>query len=84
MHTVTLLLIVFKYFCYDAIEMTGPFFSEELSLFDDADKSLMLSITNAPLVKRQYGNMMVVGQSLLVGNYETIIIVTMIAEFVLS
>lgn len=80
MHTVTLLLIVFKYFCYDAIEM----FSEELSLFDDADKSLMLSITNAPLVKRQYGNMMVVGQSLLVGNYETIIIVTMIAEFVLS
>ena len=39
----------FKYSCYDAIEMTGPFFSEELPQFDDADKALMLSITNTPI-----------------------------------
>ena len=39
----------FKYSCYDAIETTGPFFSEELPQFDDADKALMLSITNTPI-----------------------------------
>ena len=74
----------FKYSCYDAIETTGPFFSEELPQFDDADKALMLSITNTPIGEKITWKMMIVGQSLFVGNHEIIIIATMIAEFVLS
>lgn len=41
----------FKYSCYDAIETTGPFFSDELPHIDDADKALMLSVINTPIGK---------------------------------
>ena len=69
----------------DAIETTGPFFSEELPQFDDADKALMLSITNTPIGEKiTWEDDDCWAESFCGELLNIIMIARMIAEFVLS